>query len=73
MASDYEIKQRLRLTDDVYEEGEDLPPGRIANKGDIVEVVSNVPRTWDLSVRHPGAKGAFGVNETEVEEADDGE
>lgn len=67
----FEVGQRIRLLCDVYEEGEDVPPGKLASKGDIVEVVSGLRSAWDLSVHHPKRLGSFGVNETEVEPDDD--
>jgi len=61
---------KVRLKVDIFEEGEDLPPGKIANKGDIVLIKSTDSRTFDYSVAHEGNPGSFGVYLEEIEEID---
>lgn len=56
------------LTTDIYEEGEDLPPGLIAHRGDRVQIKEI---RWDgyfrpYSVAHEGVSGSFSVEPNEI-------
>lgn len=64
---------KVTLRCDIWEEGEDLPPGIIARRGEVV-VVRKVHDDesryhWDLSVSHEHITDrSFGVNSNEITE-----
>lgn len=72
----FDIGDVAMLTKDIYEEGEDLPPGYIAWRGDVV-VVQKVASVAEqeryaylaerpYAVSHHGAKGCFRVSPDEI-------
>lgn len=64
----YEVGQRVRLLRDIWEDGEDLPPGVIARRGAelVVRKIGDGP--FPLHVSHEEITDrTFGVRESEVE------
>jgi len=65
--SEFHVGQRVRLTRDIYEEGEDVPPGYCGYRGDevVIKRISDMT-VWPYSVAHDGADGSFGVQKCEI-------
>jgi hypothetical protein len=62
------IGDRVRLTQDIWDDGEDHhPPGWLARAGELLTV--KAVRGAALAVAHEGAEGAFIIRDGEYEPA----
>ena len=71
--SAFSIGQRVTVTRPIYEQGDDLPPSRLASPGEVLEVRklgsdAIVPEGWACYIGHPEREPAamFGVKANEI-------
>ena len=67
----FQVGDMVQLTRDIYEEGEDIPPGYIAFKGETVVVRRAENREHNgferpYAVAHVNMSGSFWVAEDEI-------
>ena len=64
-----DVGDRVKMLKDVYEDCDDLPPKRLAAKGEVLEVRRAIvgATSWTHSVAHVGEPGSFWVTDEEIE------